>query len=117
MALAIAKAALDKESAGQQRGGGGGDEARARAMAAAMVAWVEGQAQLKTDDGREIGRPPKHNFCFKCGAALHSTATFCADCGLKLPREGDTEVRSLPLVSCPQPLTSVCVSCACLVVA
>ncbi|ELR15032.1 uncharacterized protein ACA1_213090, partial [Acanthamoeba castellanii str. Neff] len=94
MALAIAVAALNRERAGA--GVGEAEERRARALAAAMVAWAEGQAaQLMTtpatDDGREVGRPPRHNFCFKCGAALHSAATFCADCGVKLPREGDTE--------------------------
>jgi hypothetical protein len=97
MALAIAVAALNRERAGAG-GVGEAEERRARALAAAMVAWAEGQAaQLMTtpaaaDDGREVGRPPRHNFCFKCGAALHSAATFCADCGVKLPREGDTEV-------------------------
>ncbi|ELR15031.1 uncharacterized protein ACA1_213080 [Acanthamoeba castellanii str. Neff] len=95
MALAIAVAALNRERAGAG-GVGEAEERRARALAAAMVAWAEGQAaQLMTpaaaDDGREVGRPPRHNFCFKCGAALHSAATFCADCGVKLPREGDTE--------------------------
>ena len=89
--MAAAVAALNGERAS---GGGEAEERRARALAAAMVAWAEGQAaQLTTaDDGREVGRPPRHNFCFKCGAALHSAATFCADCGVKLPREGDTEV-------------------------
>jgi hypothetical protein len=100
MALAIALAALKKEKENEKemnkkpQGGEGEEREKARAMAAAMVAWIEGQLA----EGREAGRPPKNNFCFKCGAALHSTATFCADCGVKLPREGDTEVQPILLL-------------------
>lgn len=93
MAVTIALSAIRKQRSADERGRASLDEVkRAEELASAMMTWIQAQVSSR-DHGQETGRPPRNNFCFKCGAALHSMATYCADCGVRTPREGDTEVR------------------------
>jgi len=99
MSLALAKAVIKKRGMLKPGSGSGstagGDDARE--LAAAMLVWLEDQLDEREGGGGGGGgqRVPKNKYCHKCGHALHSAATFCANCGFKLPREGDLEVGSL----------------------